>query len=333
MPKCTKHGSKKDAMVAMGLIAAAIVTATPARADLAADYPAQTVRIVVPYSPGGFNDTMGRMFAKAMQVKLGQAVVVENAGGAGTVVGTRQVARAKPDGYTLLINGFPLILNQYLYKDLPYKNSDFVPIIAGAKANNLLVVRSDSPFKSVGDLVNAAKNESGKLNYATAGVGTSNHVTMEYFQSEAGIKMNQIPYKGSSPMVTDLLGGQVDVMFDNVPNVLPHVKAGKMRALAITSAERSSLAPEIKTVAEQGYPGFEVSVPYGLFAPKGTSPEIIIKINKVLQDAMVTDEFKKVFKAQGVETMGGSPEDFAAFIKSEEAKWQSVVKNAGISLN
>jgi tripartite-type tricarboxylate transporter receptor subunit TctC len=330
---CIKHGSTGGIMAAMALITAAILTPAPAHADAVADYPTQAVRIVVPYSPGGFNDTMGRMFAKAMQEKFGQAVVVENAGGAGTVVGTRQVARAKPDGYTLLVNGFPFILNQYLYKDLPYKNSDFVPVFAGAKSNNLLVVRSDSPLKLVGDLVNAAKKDSGKLNYATAGVGTSNHVTMEYFQSEAGIKMNQIPYKGSAPMVTDLLGGQVDVMFDNVPHVLPHVKAGKMRALAITNAERSSLAPEIKTVAEQGYPGFEVSVPYGLFAPQGTSPGIIKKINKVLQDAMGTDEFKKVFKAQGVEMMGGSAEDFAAFIKSEEAKWQPVVKKAGISLN
>jgi len=304
-----------------------------ALADTADAYPRQAVRIVVPFAPGGFNDTLGRLFAKAMQEKLGQAVVVENAGGAGTIVGTRQVARAKPDGYTLLVNGFPFILNQYLYKDLPYKNNDFVPVIAGAVANNILVVRADSPFKSVGDLVTAAKKESGKLNYATAGVGSSNHVTMEYFESIAGIRMNPIPYKGSAPMATDLLGGQVDVMFDNAPSVMPHILAGKMRALGMTSAQRSALAPDIPTIAEQGYPGFEVSVPYGLFAPAGTPPAIIEKINGILQNAMKTDEFKAVFKAQGVEPLGGSADAFTTFIRNEEAKWQPVVKKAGIALN
>lgn len=304
-----------------------------ALADTADAYPRQAVRIVVPFAPGGFNDTLGRLFAKAMQEKLGQAVVVENAGGAGTVVGTRQVARAKPDGYTLLVNGFPFILNQYLYKDLPYKNDDFVPVIAGAVANNILVVRADSPFKSVGDLVTAAKKESGKLNYATAGVGSSNHVTMEYFESIAGIRMNPIPYKGSAPMATDLLGGQVDVMFDNAPSVMPHILAGKMRALGMTSAQRSALAPDIPTIAEQGYPGFEVSVPYGLFVPAGTPPAIIEKINGVLQNAMKSDEFKAVFKAQGVEPLGGSADAFTTFIRNEEAKWQPVVKKAGIALN
>lgn len=323
----------KTTMAGAGLATAAlasIVAAPVARAD---NYPNQAVRIVVPYAAGGFNDTLGRMFARAMQESLGQPAVVENLGGAGTVVGTRQAARATADGYTLLVNGFPYILNQFLYKDLPYRNDDFVPVIVGAKSNNLLVVREDSPFKSLADLVAYAKQNPGKINYAMAGNGSSNHVTMEYFKSVAGVDMTSIPYKGSAPMVTDLLGGQVDVMFDNVPHVLPHVKAGKMRALAITSGQRSALAPDVPTVAEQGYPGFEVSVPYGLFAPKGTPDTVIEKINAVLQQAMKSEDFKKVFAMQGVEAMGGTPQDFGRFIEAESKKWQPVVKQAGIVLN
>ncbi|MFC3339772.1 Bug family tripartite tricarboxylate transporter substrate binding protein [Paracandidimonas soli] len=330
----TTWNMKLAGMLGMAtLVVAGLATSAAAQANEAAGYPNQLVKIIVPYAPGGFNDTLGRMFARAMQESMGQSVVVENHGGAGTVVGTRLVSRAPADGYTLLVNGFPFILNQFLYKELPYKNTDFTPVIAGAKSNNLLVVRADSPFKSVKDLVDYAKANPGKLNYATAGNGSSNHVTMEYFKSVAGIKMMGIPYKGSAPMVTDLLGGQVDVMFDNVPHVLPHVQAGKMRALAITNAERSSLAPEVPTIAEQGYPGFEVSVPYGLLAPAGTPPAIVEKINGVLQQAMKTPEFTKVFEAQGVEAMSGSAEDFGKFIEAESAKWKPVVEQAGIVLN
>ncbi len=301
--------------------------------DAAANYPEKNVRIVVPYAPGGFNDTLGRLFARAMQEQFKHPVVVENQGGAGTTIGTRAVSVAEPDGYTFLVNGFPFILNEHLYKTLPYKNSDLVPVIAGAKSNNLLVVRADSPFKTLADLVDYAKKNPGKLNYANAGNGSSNHVTMEYFQSVAKVELNAIPYKGSAPMVTDLLGGQVDVMFDNVPHVLQYVKGGRMRALAITAAERSSLAPDVPTIAEQGYPGFEVSVPYGLLAPKGTPKAIIERVNGVLQQAMKSEEFKGVFVAQGVETMSGSPEDFGVFLKEESAKWKTVVQNAGIQLS
>ena len=318
---------------AAALAVGGLTAGTTAQAASADDYPNQTVRIIVPFAAGGFNDTLGRLFARAMQESMGQAVVVENHGGAGTIVGTRLAARAPADGYTLLVNGFSFMLNQFLYKELPYKNSDLVPVVAGAKSNNLLVVRADSPFKTLQDLVAHAKANPGELNFATAGNGSSNHVTMEFFKNMADIDMVGVPYKGSAPMVTDLLGGQVDVMFDNVPHVLPHVKAGKMRALGITSAQRSELAPDIPTIAEQGYPEFEVTVPYGLFAPAETPQAIIEKINGVLQKAMKTDEVKAVFEAQGVEVMGGSDEDFARFFEAESAKWKTVVEQAGIQLD
>jgi tripartite-type tricarboxylate transporter receptor subunit TctC len=311
-------------------LAATVVNAS----DAAAKYPEKMVRIVVPYAPGGFNDTLGRLFARKLQEAWGQPVVVENKGGAGTIVGTEMVARSTPDGYTLLINGFPLILNQYLHEKLPYDTAkDFTPVIAGAQSRNLLVVRADSPIKSVADLVSRAKAEPGKFNYASAGNGSSNHVTMEYFKNETGAGLTQIPYKGSAPMITDLLGGQVDVMFDNVPHVLPHVQAGKMRALAITSKDRSTLAPDVPTVAEQGYPEFDVAVPYGLFAPAGTPKEIVAKINAELQKAIAAPDVQEVFAKQGVETLSGSPEDFQKFFQDQMNKWSKVVKDTGITAN
>ncbi|MBB5215135.1 Bug family tripartite tricarboxylate transporter substrate binding protein [Parapusillimonas granuli] len=325
-----KHFGMKF-LAAAGLCLAATVAHA---ADAAAKYPEKMIRIVVPYAPGGFNDTLGRLFARKLQEAWGQPVVVENKGGAGTIVGTEMVARATPDGYTLLINGFPLILNQYLHEKLPYDTAkDFVPVIAGAQSRNLLVVRADSPIKTVADLVARAKAEPGKFNYASAGNGSSNHVTMEYFKNETGAQLTQIPYKGSAPMITDLLGGQVDVMFDNVPHVLPHVQAGKMRALAITSKERSKLAPDVPTVAEQGYPDFEVAVPYGLFAPAGTPKEIVAKINAELQKAIATPEVQDIFAKQGVETLSGSPEDFQKFFQAQMDKWSKVVKATGIKAN
>jgi tripartite-type tricarboxylate transporter receptor subunit TctC len=194
-------------------------------------YPDKPIRIVVPYAPGGFNDTIARVMGKKLQDAWGQPVVVDNRPGGGTILGLTAAARSPADGYTLVVVGFPWVANQFLSKKLTYDTAkDFTPIILGAYSPNLLVVSAASPIHSVAELVAAAKAKPGKLNYATAGNGTSNHLTMEFFKSVAGIDMNQIPYKGSAPMVTDLLGGQVDVMFDNAPHVMPHVKAGKMRA-------------------------------------------------------------------------------------------------------
>ncbi len=316
-------------------VAAALLLAGPVLAnDAAGRYPEKPIRIIVPYTPAGFNDAMARVFARKLQEAWGQTVIVENKPGAGTVIGTEAGAKAAPDGYTLVVVGFPLVANQYLYKKLPYDAiSDFSPVILGARSPNLLVVNAASPVKSIADLVAQAKSKPNQLNYASAGNGTSNHLTMEYFKSVAGVDLTQVPYKGSAPMVTDLLGGQVDVMFDNMPHVLPHVKAGKLRALGVTSAKRSPLAPELPTVAEQGFPGFDVAVWYALAAPAKTDPAIVAKLNAELNRALHSEEVKKIFAEQGVEPLGGSVDDFAAFFKEQSAKWGQVIKQARISLD
>ena len=313
------------------LVGAALTLALPAVQAQPAGYPEKPIRIIVPYTPGGFNDTMARVFARKLQDGLGQPVVVENKPGAGTVLGTDAGAKAAPDGYNLVVVGFPLVVNQYIYPKLPYDTKkDFAPVILGGQTPNLLLVRADSPIKSMADLIARAKAEPGKLNYASAGNGTSLHLAMEYFKSVTGTDMNQIPYKGSAPMVTDLLGGQVDVMFDNLPNALPHVKAGKMRALAVTTAKRLPAVPEVPTVAEQGYPGFEVAVWYGLAAPKGTPKPILDKLNAELQKALKAEDVKTIFAAQGVEVLGGSVADFDKFFVAQDAKWAPVIQKAGI---
>lgn len=312
-------------------LAAVALFATGARAQ-PDNYPSKPITIVVPYTAGGFNDTMARVFSRKLQQALGQPVIVENRPGAGTIIGTEYGARAAPDGYTLTVVGFPLVVNQYLYKKLAYNaEKDFVPIILGAQTPNLLVVRKDSPYKSMRDLLDKAKATPGKINYATAGTGTSNHLTMEYFKSLTRTDMQQIPYKGSSPMVSDLLGGQVDVMFDNTPNVLPHVRAGKMRALAVTSAQRSPLVPDVPTVAEQGYPGFSVSVWYGLAAPAGTPAAIVTRLNAELNKALQSDDVRHVFEQQGVIPMGGSVADFKAFFRAQSQLWGKVIQDNRIS--
>lgn len=313
------------------LAAAALALALPAVQAQPGSYPDKPIRIIVPYTPGGFNDTMARVFARKLQDAWGQPTVVDNRPGAGTVLGTDAGAKAAPDGNTLVVVGFPLVVNQYIYPKLPYDTKkDFAPIILGGQTPNLLLVRADSPIKSMADLIANAKANPGKLNYASAGNGTSLHLAMEYFKSVTGTDMNQIPYKGSAPMVTDLLGGQVDVMFDNLPNALPHVKAGKMRALAVTTPKRLAAVPDVPTVAEQGYPGFEVAVWYGLAAPKGTPKPILDKLNAELQKALESDDVKAIFAAQGVEVLGGSVADFNKFFTAQDAKWAPVIQKAGI---
>lgn len=320
---------KKTILHCLG--AAALALALPAAQAQPGSYPERPIRIVVPYTAGGFNDTMARVFARKLQDAWGQPAVVDNKPGAGTVLGTDAGAKAPPDGYTLVVVGFPLVVNQYIYPKLPYDTkTDFAPVILGGQTPNLLLVRADSPIKTMADLVAKAKASPGKLDYASAGNGTSLHLAMEYFKSVTGTDMVQVPYKGSAPMVTDLLGGQVDVMFDNLPNAMPHVKAGKMRALAVTTPKRLPELPNVPTVAEQGYPGFEVAVWYGLAAPKGTPKPILDKLNAELQKALKSDDVKTIFAAQGVDVLGGSTNDFEKFFQAQDAKWAPVIRKAGI---
>jgi tripartite-type tricarboxylate transporter receptor subunit TctC len=295
----------------------------------AADYPTKPIKIVVPYPPGGFNDTLARTFAEKLHRTWGQPVIVENRAGGGTVIGTSLVAKAPADGHTLLIVSFAFAVNPSLYRRLPYDTRAFVPVILAAGTPNMLVVNPKLPAKSVGQLIALSKTRQGGLNYASAGNGSSNHLSMELLKSLTGANLVHIAYRGSAPAVTDLIGGQVDVMFDNTPNVWPHIKAGKLRALAVSTATRSRFTPDLPTVTEAGVPGFDVSVWFGMVAPRSTPASVISKLNAELNAVLRRSEVAALFYDQGVEPLGGTPAEFGAFLASQMDKWAQVVKRSG----
>jgi tripartite-type tricarboxylate transporter receptor subunit TctC len=314
------------AMRILGLALGVAFLASPAHAD----FPDKTIRIVVPYTPGGFNDTLGRIIAQKFTDNWGVAAVVENRPGGGTLIGTDAVAKAPADGYTLLIVAFPFAVNPTLYAKLPYDTlKDFAPLILAGQAANLLVVNNDVPVKSVKELIDAVKAKPGTMSYGSTGSGSSNHLSMELFRLMTATSMIHVPYKGSAPMVTDLLGGHVQVAFDNVPNVVTQVKAGKLRALAITSPARDPALPDIPTVAEAGVPGYEVGVWFGMVAPAATPPDVLAKLNTELNKILAMPDVKQKFADQGVEPVGGPPERFAAHLKVQIEKWTKVVKESG----
>jgi tripartite-type tricarboxylate transporter receptor subunit TctC len=312
---------------ALGLLFAALfLTGSAAHAE----FPEKTIRIVVPYPPGGFNDTLGRIVAQKLGEAWGQSTVVENRPGGGTLIGTESVAKAPPDGHTLLVVAFPFAVNPSLYAKLPYDTvKDFAPLLLAGQTPNLLVVNPEVPIHSVKELIAAAKARPGSLSYGSTGSGSSNHLSMELFRTMTGVELVHVPYKGSAPMVTDLLGGHVQVAFDNTPNVLPQVKAGKLRALAITSATRSAMVPDVPTVSEAGVPGYEVGVWFGIVAPAGTPPAVLGKLNAELNRMLAMPDVKQKFADQGVEPVGGPPERFAEHLKAQIEKWTKVVKESG----
>ena len=300
---------------------------TPAVAD---DYPSKPIRIVVPYPPGGFNDTLARTLAQKLTVKWGQPVIVDNRPGSGSTIGTGIVAKSPPDGYTLLVVSFAFAVNPALYGSLPYDSAkDFSAIVLAANTPNLLVVNPALPAASVPGLIALAKSKPGKLNYASAGNGSSNHLSMELFRSLTGVEMVHVPYKGSAPAVIDLIGGQVDLMFDNVPNVLQQVKAGRLRALAVSSKDRSPFLHDLPTVAESGVPGFDVSVWFGVVAPAGTPGSVVNRLNAEINTILKMPEIRQTFNDQGVQTAGGTPREFSSFLSAQRTKWAKVVKDSG----
>jgi tripartite-type tricarboxylate transporter receptor subunit TctC len=297
----------------------------------AQSYPSKPIKIVVPYPPGGFNDTLGRTLAAKFTEAWGQPAVVENKPGANTLIGSDFVAKSPPDGYTLLVVAFPFAVTPSLIRNMPYDTlKDFAPVVLAAQSPNLLVVNPSLPVKTVGELIALAKAKPNALSYASTGNGSSNHISMELFKSLAGVQIVHIPYKGSAPAVTDLLGGQVQLMFDNVPNVLPHVKAGKLVALGQTGTKRSPLISDIPTVAEAGVPGYEVTVWFGLVAPAGTPREVAQKLNAEVIRILAMPDVRERFLAQGVEPAGGTPEQFGEHIRAQMAKWAKVVSDAGV---
>jgi tripartite-type tricarboxylate transporter receptor subunit TctC len=304
------------------------VTAAPSDQD---SYPNRTIRYVVPYPPGAFNDTLGRIFAQKLQEAWGVPVVVENRPGGGTLIGTDSVAKAAPDGYTLLGVAFPFGSNPSIYKNLPYDTvKDFTPLILAGQTQNLLVVRPSMPVKSVQEFIDYARNNPGKVSYGSTGIGSSNHLSMELFKSMTGIDIVHVPYKGSAPMVNDLLGDHIDTAFDNTPNVLPQVNGGKLRALGVSSRARSTLAAGVPTVSEAGAPGYEVTVWFGVVGPAGMRPEIVRKLNAEMNAILKMADVRRRFEDQGVEPVGGTPPQFADHIRAEIQKWAKVVKDANI---
>ena len=314
-------------LIATGLVA---VTA-PAFAQATDDYPNKPIRIVVPYTPGGFNDTLARTVGAQLQQDWGQSVVVDNKPGGNTVIGTQAAARAPADGYTLFIAPFAFAVNPSIFKSLPYDTKDFAPITLAATTPNLLVVGPSLQVDSLKELIVKAKADPGKLNYASTGIGSSNHLSMEKLKQMAGIDITHVPYKGSAPAVTDLMGGQVGVMFDNIPNVMQHIKAGKLKALAVTSAKPSPHAPGVPTVAEAGVPGYQVDVWFGIMAPAGTPQPIIDKLNKQIVKILNQPDVKEKFFALGVDVVGSTPAEAAKYLDDTAAIWAKVVKDAGVT--
>jgi tripartite-type tricarboxylate transporter receptor subunit TctC len=305
-----------------------------AGAAFAADYPAKPIKIVVPYAPGGGADSVARIVAKKVGENIGQAIVIENKGGAGAILGTDQVAKAEPDGYTLLLGqSGPISINPAVYKNLPYDPvKDFAPITMTTAYPYILVVNSELPTKTLQEFVALAKSKPGAMNYGTTGVGAANHLVAELFNSKAGLKMTHVPYRGTALAVGDLLGGQLTMVFGDPISALPHIKSGKLRALAVTSLERSSVAPEVPTVAESGYPGFEALAWHGILAPARTPPAVIRKLNEEIVKALADPATKALLVNQAMQTVGNTPKEFAAFIRKDIAIWKGVAAAAGVAV-
>ncbi len=308
---------------------AALLLCAPMLASAQA-WPSKQIHILVPFPPGGFNDTLARILSQELPKTLGQPVIVENRPGGNTIIGTELAAKATPDGHTLFIAALPFSVVQSLFKTPFDVTRDFAPIVLAGVSNNLLVANAKFPVNSVQELIAYAKKNPGRVNYGSAGNGTSPHLSMELLKSLTHVFMTHIPYKGSAPVVADLIGGQVDVMFDNVPNVVQHVKAGRMKALAVSGATRSPLAPDVPTVAESGVPGYDVSVWFGVLAPAGTPNDIVQRLNADIRKIIATPEITDRFLKLGVEPRTGTPEQFGALVKAEVARWAGVIKTAGI---
>jgi tripartite-type tricarboxylate transporter receptor subunit TctC len=305
-----------------------------AAAAQASDFPNKAIRLVVPFPPGGATDAAARLVAVKMSEHWGQPVLVDNRAGAGGNVGSDLVAKSPADGYTLVmgVTGSHAI-NTSLYSRMPYDPvADFVAISQVAVVPNVLVVHPSVPAKNLAELVALAKKEPGKLNYASLGNGTAAHLGMEMLKSEAGVDITHVPYKGSAPAVSDLLGGQVQMMVDGLPSALPHVKAGKLRAIALTSLRRSPSLPDLPTISET-YPGFYADAWSGLFAPKGTPQPVVDKLSAEVQRILKLPDVREKLAALGAEPVGSTQAEFAAHVKKEIDKWAKVVKTSGAKVD
>jgi tripartite-type tricarboxylate transporter receptor subunit TctC len=301
-----------------------------AGAALAATYPDKPIRLVVPFAPGGGTDLIARTLAAGMSKELGQNVIVDNKPGAGTIIGTDAVAKSPADGYTLVIATFAHAVNPSLQPRLPYDTDKaFTPVALIGKGPNVLVVRPDSPYRSVRDVIAAAKASPGKLTYASQGNGTSAHLAGEMFTNLAKVEMTHVPYRGAGPALTDLLGGQVDMIFGTAAAVSTFIDSGKLRALAVTTAARSPSLKDVPALADT-VPGYVVESWYGLYVPAGTPAEVIARLNAATRKAAQTDDFRKKVESEGLVISAGPPAELDAYVRAEEARWRKVVKENNV---
>lgn len=298
------------------------------------NYPARPIRMIIPFSAGGATDTPGRIIAAKLSETLGQQVVVDNRPGAGSTIGTDIVAKANPDGYTLLMTATPFVISANLYHKLPYEPlKDFVPVMQFGSAPNALVVHPLLPARSVHELVVLARSQPGEIDYASSGNGSAQHLFGAMFISMAGINMTHIPYKGSGPATADLLGGQVKVGFPGIAIALPHHKAGRLRALGVTSAKRSPQMPDVPSIAEAGVAGYDGTLWLGIAAPKGTPRAVVAKLTNEITNLLQQPDVRDGFTRTGTDPMATTPEQFGALIKTEYAKWGKVIRDAGVQVN
>lgn len=328
-------GHKRVAMATLALATGLLLSTLDAPVAHAADYPDRTISWVVPFPPGGAMDAIARVLGDTMSEELGQSIVVENKPGAGGNIGASYVAKAKPDGYTLMIVANGMAVNPALYEKLNYDPiTDFTPISLLAAVPNILVTQaSRSDVNSVQDVVSQVRAEPGKYSYASAGVGTSIHLAGALFTYLEKLDMLHVPYKGSGPAVSDLISGRVDYMFDSITSAKPYIDAGKLKALGITTTTRSPSLPDLPTLEESGIESYELTPWFATFAPAGTSPEIIDKLNASMLKAMESDKVKKIFATIGAEKIGSTPEELRDYLANETSKWEKIIAETGISTN
>ncbi|MCP4619271.1 MAG: tripartite tricarboxylate transporter substrate binding protein [Bradyrhizobium sp.] len=317
---------------ALGLIALAVTAAAPIGSTMAADYPTRPIRWVVGYPPGGATDIIARLIGQRLQEKLGQPVVIENKPGAGNNIGTEAVINAEPDGYTVLLVNPANYINTSLYSNLKFNfPRDIAPVASFNRVPNVMTVNKDVPANTVAEFIAYVKANPGKVNLASSGNGTSVHLSGEMFMAMSGAKMTHVPYRGAAPALTDLIGGQVQVIFDNMPSVIQHIKSGTLRALAVTTAQRSPQLPDTPTVADT-VPGYEASALFGMGAPKNTPKEIIAKLNSEINTILAEPAIKAKLAELGGEPLIQTPEQFGKDIVAETEKWKKVVEGAGLKV-
>lgn len=300
----------------------------------ASNYPDKPIRMIVPYPPGGPTDLTARVVAAEMGNSMGQPIVVDNRAGASGMIGADAVAKATPDGYTFLANASIHIINPSVYKNMTFDAlDDFVPITQLARVPLVLVVPASSPIKTVQDLVAYAKAKPGGLNFGSSGNASAQHLAGELFKRVAGIPMQHVPYKGSAPALQDLAGGQIDLMFDSMPSATGLINAGKLRAIAVTTLDRAKARPELPTISQSGYPGFDIATWYGYWAPKNTPPQIVESLAKAAQIALKNPKVIEAYLSMGAEPVGSTPQEFAAYNQAEAKKWGDIVKESGAKLD